>query len=641
MDAVLVAGDAFDANAVARRTLMRMLDGLKEFSGDWVFIPGNHDPALAHSVWTRLQERKPPANVHLALQPEQPLPLAGGRAVVLPAVLQCKHEIGDLTAWFDHGETPEGAIRIGLAHGSVPGYSHKSRNPSEPIDNPVSAKRADDARLDYLALGHLHGTLKINDRTWYAGTPETDRFSSSDPGNVLVVTPKTRQIAAAVLELQDLLRFSRPGSGAAKEKHRGLAALLWVEQGCTFEPLNMNQDSQAVLREAIEGEVGQVLGGERDRQLLKQVEEHWKRYFTPTGLEKRDGLISGRQRVEELKEALGNLRDELQTYGDKVNRLGELKEKLARDRRDDVLAKAKEEFDDSNAAIGQLEAVEGRLKTAKAQMDQAKSAKELAEVTRERRKDLANEVEAFDQQARKAEGTLKDLEPDYGDAEHRLTKAEEQLIACKELQGRANEAWDGARQALERARLADELQKLDRQFQQAKSLSKKIERKQQEVTSNPVDEDYFHQLQNLHEEQIRLESALEAAAATLVFSLEGGQSVLRDGSLIDAGQPVHVTRTSTFHLHGFGTLDVTPGKPDLAEARDKKLAAVKSKLGEMLCRLEVVDLASAEAAFLAKRRLEDQVKNLQGQLTEVAPQGLAVLETQRAHLGELAGSDRG
>ena len=184
VNAVLVAGDVFDANAVAHRTLMRMLEGLREFSGDWVFIPGNHDPALADSVWTRLQERELPANVHLALQPEQPLPLAGGRAMVLPAVLQRKHEVGDLTAWFDHGETPEGAIRIGLAHGSVP---ERLPDPSD-ATNPVTAGRAAAARLDYLALGDWHGTLKINDRTWYAGTPETDSFSSSDPGNVLVVT---------------------------------------------------------------------------------------------------------------------------------------------------------------------------------------------------------------------------------------------------------------------------------------------------------------------------------------------------------------------------------------------------------------------------------------------------------------------
>lgn len=183
-DAVLVAGDAFDANAVADRTLIRMLEALKTFSRDWVFIPGNHDAALADSVWSRLRSRELPANVHLVLEPEKPLLLADGQAVVLSAVLQRRHEIDDLTEWFDRAETPRQAIRIGLAHGSVPEFLP---DPSK-AHNPVAADRADAARLDYLALGDWHGTLKVNDRTWYSGTPETDSFSSSDPGNALVVT---------------------------------------------------------------------------------------------------------------------------------------------------------------------------------------------------------------------------------------------------------------------------------------------------------------------------------------------------------------------------------------------------------------------------------------------------------------------
>ena len=183
-DAVLVAGDAFDANTVADRTLVRMLEAMKTFSGDWVFIPGNHDAALAVSVWSRLRNRELPANVNLVLEPEKQLPLADGQAVVLSAVLQRRHEIDDLTAWFGRAETPKQAIRIGLAHGSVRELLPGSSN----APNPIAANRADAAHLDYLALGDWHGTLKLNDRTWYSGTPETDSFSSSDPGNALVVT---------------------------------------------------------------------------------------------------------------------------------------------------------------------------------------------------------------------------------------------------------------------------------------------------------------------------------------------------------------------------------------------------------------------------------------------------------------------
>ena len=186
-DAILVCGDAFDSNTVADRTLQQMLNATKQFPGHWVFIPGNHDPARAASVWTRaeqiLSDRDGAQDhLHFLVQPEEPLVLKNGALAILPAVLQRCQEANDLTAWFDQAPTPEGAIRIGMAHGSVADFL-----PGEGVPNPIAANRAETARLDYLALGDWHGTREINDRTWYAGTPEPDRFTSSDPGNALVV----------------------------------------------------------------------------------------------------------------------------------------------------------------------------------------------------------------------------------------------------------------------------------------------------------------------------------------------------------------------------------------------------------------------------------------------------------------------
>lgn len=236
--AVLVAGDVFDANAVADRTLIQMLEALRIFPGDWVFIPGNHDAALADSVWTRLLDRNPPANVHLALDPEKPLPLGNGQAVVLPAVLQRRHELDDLTASFDRMETQRGAFRIGLAHGSVPEFLRDQST----VHNPVAADRVNAAHLDYLALGDWHGTRKINDRTWYSGTPETDSFSSDDPGNALVVTiresdalPKVERVkvghfawlsdSAEIRSHQDVEALNRKIDGLAPTHQRCLLRL--------------------------------------------------------------------------------------------------------------------------------------------------------------------------------------------------------------------------------------------------------------------------------------------------------------------------------------------------------------------------------------------------------------------------------
>lgn len=181
VDAVLVAGDVFDTQAVSDRTIRRLFAALAPYSGPWVMIAGNHDAALADSVWTRaVQLGCIPSNVH---RPEGLLELPDLRVAILAAPLTQRHTYDDVTEGFDRIESTPGFLRIGIAHGSVSG-----RLP-DTIDstNPIAADRANRARLDYLALGDWHGCLQIDARTWYAGTPEQDRFRGNEPGFVLDV----------------------------------------------------------------------------------------------------------------------------------------------------------------------------------------------------------------------------------------------------------------------------------------------------------------------------------------------------------------------------------------------------------------------------------------------------------------------
>lgn len=183
VDAVLVAGDVFDAQTVSERTLRRLFNALAGFAGPWVMIPGNHDAALAESVWTRARRLGCiPDHVHLVSQPGVRLFEACGLAV-LGAPLTQRHTYTDLTEAFDTMVTPQGLLRVGLAHGSVQGLL------AEGIDstNPIAPERAQRAALDYLALGDWHGMRRIDARTWYSGTPEQDRFKGNEPGFVLEV----------------------------------------------------------------------------------------------------------------------------------------------------------------------------------------------------------------------------------------------------------------------------------------------------------------------------------------------------------------------------------------------------------------------------------------------------------------------
>ncbi len=182
VDAVLVAGDVFDASTAPDQVVRRTLEAMKVYDGPWVLLPGNHDPALAESPWTRIERVGRPANVVLALAPV-PILLGNGTFAILPAPLTRKNEPEDVTSWMDSAATPAGAIRVGLAHGSI-----SNRLPDGDARNEIADDRAATADLDYLALGDWHGTIEIASKTWYSGTPESDRFPRNDPGNILVVT---------------------------------------------------------------------------------------------------------------------------------------------------------------------------------------------------------------------------------------------------------------------------------------------------------------------------------------------------------------------------------------------------------------------------------------------------------------------
>src|SRR5699024_1542014 len=106
VDAVLVAGDVFDAQTISDRTVRRLFMALQGFGGPWIMLPGNHDAALAESIWSRARRLNAiPDNVHVLVSPE-PLLLAEQGLAILPAPLTQRQTFNDLTDWFDHAPTP-------------------------------------------------------------------------------------------------------------------------------------------------------------------------------------------------------------------------------------------------------------------------------------------------------------------------------------------------------------------------------------------------------------------------------------------------------------------------------------------------------------------------------------------------------
>jgi DNA repair exonuclease SbcCD nuclease subunit len=178
---IVVAGDVYDSEAPNPHTLRAPIERMKPFADiHWHLLPGNHDPHRPEGVWDRVAQIGLPSNVHLHLTPT-PFALEDN-AFLLPAPLLRKSEFDDISAWMDAAVTPPGALRIGLAHGSVVNFGGGGE-----ATNPIDPVRTAKARLDYLALGDWHRTLQIGPAMWYAGTPEPDRAGGQEQGTALLV----------------------------------------------------------------------------------------------------------------------------------------------------------------------------------------------------------------------------------------------------------------------------------------------------------------------------------------------------------------------------------------------------------------------------------------------------------------------
>ncbi len=213
---VLLAGDTFDtetpSDAVWRQALAAMADA---DDLQWWVLPGNHDSLGAETLWARLIAHAP-GNVHVITQP-QPIDLAPG-VVLLPAPLPRRRPSRDLTDWMPGAATPEGTLRIGLAHGPVQDFSEEGNA----VDAVIAPDRAQSAGLDYLALGDWHGQMTLGQRTAYCGTPEADGFRHTGRGACLAVTvqpgapPKIERIETGQFHWAEVTLPMVPGQNPAQ-----------------------------------------------------------------------------------------------------------------------------------------------------------------------------------------------------------------------------------------------------------------------------------------------------------------------------------------------------------------------------------------------------------------------------------------
>lgn len=190
-DLFAIAGDLFDRPRVARSDVERAARILDGFEGAAVLVlPGNHDYLRAgvDTLWSGFRDSAGDRTLLLAETRVYDLSHYDVQALVYAAPCDSKHSPTNRIAWVpdavgvrsNEDETTGGAVRIGIAHGSIAGLTLDS----EGLYFPMSKDSLSATGLDLWIVGHTHVPhFDPSTGVVVPGTPEPDGFDCRHAGS--------------------------------------------------------------------------------------------------------------------------------------------------------------------------------------------------------------------------------------------------------------------------------------------------------------------------------------------------------------------------------------------------------------------------------------------------------------------------
>lgn len=199
---VLVCGDAFESNQVDRRTVARACEALKDVPVPVYFLPGNHDPLNAASVYqsSTYSEQCPP-HVHI-VDDATPRSVAEDVEIIGAPWNSKKPVVNPIEELLSNLSASDNTTRIVMGHGIVDTFTPDKDAPAiiaaANLENAVNEGKA-----AFIALGDRHSITKLgtSERVWYSGTPESTDFREEKSGYALIVELDGQQIATREVQV--------------------------------------------------------------------------------------------------------------------------------------------------------------------------------------------------------------------------------------------------------------------------------------------------------------------------------------------------------------------------------------------------------------------------------------------------------
>lgn len=433
--------------------------------------------------------------------------------------------------------------------------------------------------------------------------------------------------------LAEMFRFAHPGRGESKlVEHQGAFGLLWVEQGrSNTGGLDIGVGKDAVTA-SLEGEVRQILGGERGRALIGAAKALQDRFFTDTGrVAQASPVRQAEQHLDELRAELATKRAARADFDEKLQRLDARRATLRSYERDDAMAKAEAALEAAEAQARRAESLEGEAREAARELQHSLARRDGAGDRLKQRDLLAAAAGTARELAEAAAAALQGLRASRDGERAAIEAAEAESAAARNAAEAAEAADDALRAGIERARIAAEGERLAGRLREAGAIETRLAALRTQAAGPTIDAAAIKALESAERKCRDAAIRLSVTAPVMTFEPSGDRAVRgADGAAIAAGTPHRVTGRERFVLDGFGSLTVEPGGDAATLARE--CAAADDERARLLGRLAVGSIEDARARASAAENRRMEMATLTAQLAALLPEGRAAAEAALADL---------
>ncbi len=440
-----------------------------------------------------------------------------------------------------------------------------------------------------------------------------------------LVTPAGRLTgSAAEEELEKLLRFTKPKRARKQSdhEHEGVFGMFWVEQGKSFVGVETNEDSRASIAQALQREVGDVLGGKRGQKILAEVGRMRGQLFTAT-CRPRGEYAEAIQKVLEVAGELKNVEQRLVEYDQNLEELERCRAKLKRHGADGSVGRAEERLQKARASQQQVQGLQRDCEDAEAAVKAANTRQELAANKWDERQKAITTVETG---RRKVAGYKEDLSHKrevLTPIRERVAREEKAAAEAAKRFEQADRDFISASAAEQAARLQSELQRLQREERAALEANSAREKSLLAAKGIAIEKKHLAQLKRLEDAVGKAQAQLDAVATNVSIKLEPGTKARFGTSTISSETERRITETTVIHIAKCAEITIVPGG-DLGNPR-AELEQHTQALRQALAKLGVSSFPEADAKADQRTRYLGEAEKHAELVEAHAPDGIETL----------------